>query len=133
MTREPRTIGLDVGGTNVKAVVAEGSPGRLAAVYKDIFPTPRTDGRVDTSTLLTYAIGLRDEWDAHNLGVAVAGVSNGKGIVQRAVNLGWHEEPIGPMFEAVFSSRVTILNDGQAAALAEVAMTADSDFETCLS
>ena len=113
-----RTLGLDVGGTNLKAIVIEGDDARRT-LHRETLPTPRRDGRVDTAALVTYGINLKEEWGAERMGVAVAGVSNGRGIVHRAVNLGWNNEPVGPSFERDLQIPVKVINDGQAAALAE--------------
>lgn len=121
-------LGLDVGGTALKAVaVAEdGTILRRAQ-------TP-TDRRAGHEAVIGKAVALVDELRealradgdaAQSIGVVVPGiVDEAAGIARFSANLGWREVPVRQLLEARLGLPVTLGHDVSAGALAEGALGA---------
>ena len=118
-----RSVGLDIGGTNLRAIVAQSDADGFDRLHSETQPTPRdATGQADLQSIIRYSTKLVSDWQATRLGVAVAGISNRDGVVRSAVNLGLTHEPVGPLFRDKLKIPVTVVNDGQAAALAEMSV-----------
>ena len=116
-------FGFDIGGTNIAAgVVDEGN--RLIA--KDSMRFPRGEGTeavIDVCANLYRTVLERfdlNDRDIVGVGVAVPGsVKPQDGIVIDAHNLGFHHTPLAAMLENALCKHVELINDADAATLAE--------------
>ena len=116
-------FGFDIGGTNIAAGMIDEND-RL--IVKDSRRFPRkegTDAVISVCEELYRAIMLqsgRSVDDVVGVGVAVPGsVSPQEGIVIDAHNLGFHHTPLAAMLETVLKKPVCLINDADAATLAE--------------
>ena len=116
-------FGYDIGGTNIAAGVID-EKNRLIA--KDSVKFPRgegTDAVICACADLYYAILEQNsisEQDVKGVGVAVPGsVSPQNGIVIDAHNLGFHHTPLAAMLSDALKKPVDLINDADAATLAE--------------
>jgi glucokinase len=125
-----RYLGLDLGGTNIKFVVVEadgGEPPRMVASGRT--PT-KAEGGPDAvvERLLSIgrgAIGERGPMAA--VGLGVPGLFDpGSGVVRLFPNLlgPWAGVPLRDRLEAGLTTRVAVVNDARAFALAEATMGA---------
>ncbi|MEU0494471.1 polyphosphate--glucose phosphotransferase [Mycobacterium sp. NPDC006124] len=121
-----RGFGVDVGGSGVKGGIVDLDTGRLIGErYKLATPQPSTP---DAVAKTIAAVVKEFDWDGP-LGVTYPGVVTG-GIVQTAANVdkGWiginAQEVIGA---ELGGRRVTVLNDADAAGLAEEKFGAGKD------
>lgn len=121
---EPRVLAIDLGGTNVKAAIVDGS-GRI--LEEDHCPTESHKGpdavlhaMTDLSRRLLERAGLGVE-DLVALGVGAPGPLDSKsGIILRCPNLpGWENLPVAERLSAALKLPVHLENDANAAALAE--------------
>ena len=116
-----RSVGLDLGGTNLRAIVTQPNGDGFDLLHREAHPTPRdATGKVDLGSVIRYSTRLVNDWQAARLGVAVAGISSQDGMIRNAVNLGLKDEPIELLLRDALRIPVTVINDGQAAALAEM-------------
>lgn len=117
---QPVYVGLDVGGTKVAALAADGD-GR--ALYAETQPTEATSAEALAAALAqTVARALRaagaDRADLAGVGVGVPGqVDPVHGRVQHAVNLNLRDFALGPALEQALGARVALENDVRTAAL----------------
>lgn len=116
-----RALGIDVGGTHVKAVVLE--DGRIVA--RSETPTLSEDGGPDA--VLRRVAGLAREvgaWDS--VGVALPGLFDEDGRAVLLPNLAgdWTDAPIAEPLTAALERPVRLVNDGHAFALAESSLGA---------
>ena len=116
-------FGYDIGGTNIAAGVID-EKNRLIA--KDSVKFPRGEGTdaVIAACADLYRKILRDsliaEEEIVGVGVAVPGsVSPETGVVIDAHNLGFHHTPLAAMLHEVLCKDVYLINDADAATLAE--------------
>lgn len=112
-------LGIDVGGTSIKAMLADGAGARLGEWRK---PTPRND-QSGTQTIATIvsivrAAGAFAAVDA--VGLAVPGiVDDARGVVVRSMNLGWIDLPVRASAEQAIGLPVAFGQDVRTGALAE--------------
>lgn len=132
----PMYLGVDLGGTNIKAGVVDGqgnicSEGRCAtlpgrgreAVIADL-------AALCLETL--YQAGMTKS-DIRAVGVGVPGAADtDKGVVLWAPNLFWEDVALGPFLEAELSCPVVLDNDANAAAAAEHTAGAARGFDNAL-
>jgi glucokinase len=117
-------LGLDLGGTNMRAAVVAGD-GRVRAARRARLGPERTPEAVadalagQARALLAEAgLGL-EELGGVGLGVA-AQVRGQSGVIAVAPNLGWREVPFGALLGGRLGRPVEVLNDLDAIAWGEV-------------
>lgn len=113
------TLGIDVGGTSIKAVTIASDSSESALIR---IPTPKDDpsGAVTIAAISGLVAGFEAEATISGIGVAVPGVVDEKhGVVTRAVNLGWVELPFQRLLESALERPVAFTHDVRAGALAE--------------
>lgn len=117
-----RVLGIDVGGTFVKVALVN-EQGEIEHKWK--IPTRLEDGgshiASDVVASVERELGSLDpgETGLCAAGAGVPGAVRGH-VVLRAVNLGWHDMPIGDELERALGVPCTLLNDANAAALGEL-------------
>lgn len=116
---DPRAIGIDVGGTTIKAVVADRRDGRVLTEQRVPTPSPDADGHGVCAAVARVLRALPDA-DILPVGVVVPGVvDEGHGRAVHSVNLGWHELPLAAMLRESAARPVGFGHDVRAGALAE--------------
>lgn len=114
-----KLIGIDVGGTSARVAEFSGSDSD-AIERQDRF---QISGRYseDIKRLTETINGLLDQSTPAGIGLAVAGELNeDKTALLRSANIrGWAEQPLHDDLTAAFHCEVRLLNDADAAALAE--------------
>lgn len=114
------TIGIDLGGTNVRAAVVDAAGGILAAHRAAL--TDRAPQAVAAAVARSAAEALRlaGVSSAAGAAVGVAGmVDRGSGVVLNAPNLGWRDVPFQSLLATALPCPVRICNDLSAAAYGE--------------
>ncbi|MDQ3930359.1 MAG: ROK family protein [Chloroflexota bacterium] len=113
-------VGVDVGGTKVAVLVVQGQERVLSRV---IMPTYLEDseatvwGIVRAIRLALKAAGA-EVGEVAGIGLGVPGrVDPYTGVVRHAVNLGWHELPVGERIASELGVPCTLENDVRVAAL----------------
>lgn len=107
--KNQRVIGVDIGGTNLRAALV-GSDGTLYDVHRQ---------RVEDKSIEGLADSVRDalaqlDGDLADLplGVGIAGsVRAAEGVVVNAPQLGWTEAPFGRALQRALSREVRLVND----------------------
>lgn len=114
------TIGFDIGGTNIAAGLID-DDGNL--IRKQSFPFPADR---DFSKFLSLCTDLVDYLESgtsspiEKIGVAVPGsIDTTSSIVLNAYNLGFDHTPLKASLESVLQKQVFLINDADAAILAE--------------
>lgn len=117
------SLGVDLGGTNVRAAVVDTVTGEIEAVHKE----PLRD-RAPAAVVELIRRAIAEASRATGLppapsgcvGIGVAGQCLGAtGLVLNAPNLGWRDVPIGELLGAALGTRVKVANDLAAAAWGE--------------
>ena len=120
-----KTIGFDVGGTNIKAGLFDGEMNFLS---KKMSPFPKELGyqnivktMYDITAQMLAESGMAAEC-VDSVGIASAGeVDAVRGVIIRAHNLNFYDVPIRTEMEKYFPGvPVNLINDADAAALAEL-------------
>jgi glucokinase len=118
-SRTEHVVAMDVGGTTIKAALVD-REGRTVGVERR--PTA-ADGGADAAReavigLIAELVGRRP--GAVAVGLAVPGlVHETDGTVRQAVNLGWHDVPIGALAGEAVGLPVVVMHDVRSGALAE--------------
>lgn len=108
-------VGVDFGGTSIKAALVDVSTGQLMSDVKSV-PTP-DGGRLVAS--IDAIAGLVEHWKAP-VGVAFPSVvQQGKTLTAANISVEWLGADAKIMLEARLGRRVALLNDADAAGLAE--------------
>ena len=112
-----RALGIDVGGTRVKAATVDAATGRLDAERWST-PTPRRPSPDQLAELVEEAAQRYRGDDPIGIGFPGKVVD---GVVVSAENLGdhWRGVHVAALFELAAGRAVTVLNDADAAGLAE--------------
>lgn len=112
-----RAIGVDVGGTSVKALLVDADGGILAERRAPTPVDPTGAALVETVAALVDALDVPGDLP---VGVVVPGiVDDDRGVVVHAVNLGWRDLPLAALLGARLGRRVALGHDVRAGALAE--------------
>jgi glucokinase len=114
-------LGIDVGGTTVKAVRV-GADG--AVLDSNSLATPG-DSSALTGAVIALATALMGDATVA-VGVACPGVVDDE-VVHYAANVAWREEPVRALVQAAVGRPVVLAHDVRAAALAESAQVAADD------
>ncbi|MEZ5213111.1 MULTISPECIES: ROK family protein [unclassified Gordonia (in: high G+C Gram-positive bacteria)] len=111
------TIGIDIGGTSVRAAVVDARGGMLDTLRA---ATPPTAGALEHC--LDRLVGeLRDRWTVHAVGLAIAGfLSPDCQTVRFAPHLAWREAAVPAEMSERLGLPVFAEHDGNSAALAEL-------------
>jgi len=120
-------IGIDLGGTNLKAAVVDDS-GHI--VHKNMHPTNADRGYNHVLSCLTNSIKtlLNAYKGIESIGVGVPGVVNPEGTILIAPNLhGWKNVELAKILKNEFLLPIAVDNDANAAAIAEFELGAGKD------
>jgi glucokinase len=100
-------IGLDVGGTNIKAGLVRNGK----VIQRGHYPTRARES--DRSVVDQIRLAIRDFGDrAAAIGIGIAGIIDSpRGIVRYSPNLGWEDMPLVKTLTKEFHRPVRILND----------------------
>ena len=116
-------LGVDLGGTNVRAAAVDAATGAIVAAHKEPL-RDRTPPRV--VEVIVHAIGEASAaaglpaGRVERVGVGVAGQCLGtSGVVLNAPNLGWRDVPFGELLSSALPTRVKVANDLAVAAWGE--------------
>ena len=94
-------IGIDVGGTTIKGVLAD-TRGNIIATSEAV-ATPRTGAEDVVAAAAQLARTLRENSPEAPVGVCVPGIINEEqGIGIFSANLGWKDTPLGDMLSQAF-------------------------------
>ncbi|GAA5161968.1 ROK family protein [Ornithinimicrobium tianjinense] len=117
---EPLTIGVDVGGTRIKAGLVAGDGSLRATRVRD---SPGDSAEAVAQAVVDVVGDLRSaagDTEVAGVGVAAAGfVDHAEGVVLFAPHLPWREEPLRDRLSALLDLPVGVDNDANAAAWAE--------------
>ena len=116
-------IGIDLGGTGIKAGVVD-EQGNI--LFKDSCPTDKDRGHeavihdmAQLSLKVLSASGHSLD-EVHSIGVGIPGIQDPRtGRVPFCTNLGWHDVPMVELFQKEIDKPVFVNNDATVAALAE--------------
>ena len=116
-TAVPATIGVDIGGTSIRAAVV-GSDHTVLAARET--PTPHTPAETDDA-LVALVAELSERYPVAGVGLAVAGfVSSDRTRVMFAPHLAWRDDPVPSRLTARMGLPVVMDHDVNAAVWAEV-------------
>jgi Transcriptional regulator/sugar kinase len=123
MTVADYRVGVDLGGTNVRAAVVD-ERGKIRAAARAPLTEDHSPEAVVALTRETIAGALADAQLSLSallgVGVGVAGQLRGaSGVVANGPNLGWREVPFGRMLSAALARPVRVVNDLEAIAWGE--------------
>lgn len=111
-----RTVGLDIGGTNMRAGVV--SPGGEIIAARSM-PTPRTVEQLELG-IAELVTQLRAEHEIEAVGLAIAGFLDPDcEIVRFAPHLPWREAPVRRILSSMLDLPVRLEHDANAAAWGE--------------
>ena len=117
-------IGIDVGGSGIKAAVVDVEAGRLRSErLRVLTPNPSTPDAVlaSASRLIKRLAKSSGLGDATPVGMGLPGVTI-DGVLKSAANIdpSWIDFPVVERLTRVLGRRVTIINDADAAGIAEM-------------
>ena len=122
--RGPLAIGVDVGGSGVKAAVVDTASGRLVSERLRVpTPTPSTPDKVSgTIGRLVRRLVKSSGIDADApVGVGLPGVAVGGRLLTAAnIDPAWVDYPIAEKLSKALKRQVSIVNDADAAGIAEM-------------
>jgi glucokinase len=136
MSGATRHIGLDLGGTNIKWAVVEGSGDDWRTLDQGQVPTDISAGeRTVVPQLAELAVEVCDRAGGRvdSLGVAVPGLYIPEtGVVTFLTNVpgDWSATPVGEPVAAATGLRTALINDARAFGLAELRFGAGRDVES---
>lgn len=116
MARVKNTLGIDIGGTNIKAALVQG--GKI--VKRMRVPTHAEQGlQTSLGQIKSVLLAFVDYCD--RVGIGIAGMIDSKrGVVKFSPNLiGWKNIPLASILQSEFNKPVRILNDVDAICLGE--------------
>ncbi|MEO9533039.1 MAG: ROK family protein [Crocinitomicaceae bacterium] len=110
-------LGIDIGGTNVAFGIVN-EEGEI--IYSNNLKTENFSSTVELATKIKEVIGSETKESYSQVGVGAPSVNVNSGNIEYAPNLTWGDiVPLKEDFSQVFNLPVTIINDANAAALAE--------------
>ncbi|PZS33419.1 MAG: polyphosphate glucokinase [Pseudonocardiales bacterium] len=121
----PRALGIDIGGTGIKGAVVDLDTGQLATErYRVPTPVPSTPQNVSK---VIHEMVTRHGWSGP-VGAAFPAVIRG-GVARSAANVdpSWIGTDVDALFTEVTNCPVTVMNDADAAGVAEVRAGAAKD------
>jgi polyphosphate glucokinase len=121
-SRGTLAVGVDVGGSGIKAAVVDTTTGQLVSERLRVpTPTPSTPDRVSASIgRLVRRLAKADELGKDTpVGIGLPGVAIG-GVLMTAANIdpAWIGYPIAERLSYLLKRRVEIVNDADAAGIA---------------
>jgi polyphosphate glucokinase len=120
-------LGIDVGGSGVKGAMVDVVDGRLLSKRVRIpTPQPATPSAIAETVA---AVAAQAEWSGDRLGCALPAVVT-QGVVRTASNIdsGWIGTDAAALISSAVGGSATILNDADAAGIAEVRLGAARGF-----
>jgi glucokinase len=112
-------VGVDIGGTKINVGLIDAA-GRLLFVQQSQFHASKKPERIINNISAGIEVYLsKTGQKAEALGVGVAAQVDMKGVVRGSQNLGWRNVPLKKMLEEHFGLPVAVINDVNAATLAE--------------
>lgn len=115
----PLALGVDLGGTHVRAAVVDTQSGKILATVKDVHPDKSPAAVVEAIVRASAAAAQQAQvTDRLSCGVAVAAQLRAD-VVAVAPNLGWRDVPFGKLLAAALGRPVALVNDLKAAAWGE--------------
>lgn len=112
-------LGIDIGGSGIKAAPVDTLTGELAAERERI-PTPEPS-RPDAVADVILKLSARFPWVGGPIGITFPGVvKNGRTLTAANVDSGWEEFDAATFFAAKLGRPAAVLNDADAAGLAEM-------------
>lgn len=126
LEKEEYKLGFDIGGTNIVAALIKDD--RIIKKRSRQFEKTTGEGLADElyelAAALTEDCGIAPG-SVSSVGVCIPGsVDTGRGVVVDAHNLGLHDSPFRELVKARFNKPVSLMNDADAAALAEMKLGA---------
>jgi glucokinase len=124
-----QALGVDLGGTNVRAAVVDVESGAVGAVARETLAERTPQAVVETvARVVAGAAGPGGARGFGSVGIGVAGqVLGTSGVVLNAPNLGWRDVALGAQLEGRLGVAVRIVNDLSAAAWGEARFGAARD------
>ena len=119
------TLGIDIGGSGVKGAPVDTARGELLAERYRV-PTPQPSDVTSVVEAVAEVAGQFDDFD--RVGITFPGVVV-DGVTRTAANVdkSWLDAPAAKLFGERLGKPVTVLNDADAAGVAEVAFGAGRD------
>ena len=111
------SLGIDVGGTTVKAGLI--SPDHQVLKRASV-TTPRGEASALLEAIAEVSERLLSGTAPDSAGVTVPGTVTDEGVVKKLTNLGLYDIPLKAMLEERLGFPFTVINDADAAALAEM-------------
>jgi len=122
-------LGLDIGGTNIKAGVFEKS-GKLAAKWSIRTDTTENGRNILNDIKKSVDERIGNDTEIIGVGAGIPGPVDKSGVVHFCVNLGWNDKNIKNELETLFGVRCAAENDANCAALGEYWMGAGKGAES---
>lgn len=118
---ETEALGVDLGGTNVRAAVVDAGTGAVRAVAREALVDRSPEAVAEAvARVVAGAAGADGARRFGAVGVGVAGqVLGASGLVLNAPNLGWRDVPFAGLLEGRLGAAVRVVNDLSAAAWGE--------------
>ena len=110
-------VGIDIGGTNVKAGLVDDKGKIVKTSVIETKATRKPERVVDDIIAQVHALAKGHKFEA--IGVGCPGTISNGGVVEYSNNLYWRKVPLGDMLKAAFNKPVYISNDANVAALGE--------------
>lgn len=113
------TLGIDVGGTNIKFGVVDET---YKIIKKHTIRTEAEKGdRQIVSNIISKCREIQKEYPFDKIGIGTPGrVNSERGVCIRASNLPWHNTPIVDMLEAELGIKAALANDATCAICGEL-------------